>query len=55
MEASGQLYIPAPGKERLVPNFIGGWVGPRAGLDAVEKRKIYYPYREWDLGHAARL
>jgi hypothetical protein len=21
-------------------NWIGGWVGPRAGLDVVEKRKI---------------
>jgi hypothetical protein len=28
------------GKEPLVTQSIGGWVGPRAGLDAVEKRKI---------------
>jgi hypothetical protein len=23
-------------------HWIGGWVGPRTGLDAVEKRKILY-------------
>jgi hypothetical protein len=36
MDVSGQLQAPAaltPGREPLVP--IGGWVGPRAGLDAV--------------------
>jgi hypothetical protein len=41
MEVSGQLHAPAallPGKEPLVP--IGGWVGPRAVLDAVMERKI---------------
>jgi hypothetical protein len=27
-------------------HFIGGWVGPIAGLDAVERRKIPSPY--WD-------
>jgi len=26
--------------------WIGGWVGPRAGLDAVVKRIIPSPYRE---------
>jgi hypothetical protein len=26
-------------------NWIGGWVGPRPGLDNVEKRKIW-PYRD---------
>jgi hypothetical protein len=30
-------------------NWIGGWVGPRAGLDAVAKRKILNPSR--DLEH----
>jgi hypothetical protein len=24
-------------------HWIGGWVGPRAGLGAVEKRKIFFP------------
>jgi hypothetical protein len=41
MEVSGQLLAPADlplGKEPLVP--IGGWVGSRAVLEAVVKRKI---------------
>jgi hypothetical protein len=28
------------GPKTLVIHWIGGWVGFRAGLDAVEKRKI---------------
>jgi hypothetical protein len=34
MRVGGQLHTPAalPGK-RLGTHFIGGWVGPRAGLD----------------------
>jgi hypothetical protein len=33
--------------ERVPGNYwIGGWVGPRANLDAVAKRKIPCPYRE---------
>jgi hypothetical protein len=38
MEVSGQIQAPTalpPGT-----HWIGGWVGPRVGLDAVEKRKI---------------
>jgi hypothetical protein len=27
-------------------HWIGGWGGPRAGLDAVVRRKIPSPYRE---------
>jgi hypothetical protein len=27
-------------------HWIGGWVGPRAGLDAVAKRRIPSPRRE---------
>jgi hypothetical protein len=48
MEVSGQLHVMAalpPGKERLVSITIGGWVGPRAGMDAVVKRKISSLYR----------
>jgi hypothetical protein len=32
---------------------IGDWVGPGAGLDAVEKRKISCPCRESNPGHSA--
>jgi hypothetical protein len=40
MEVSGQLHASAalpPRKEPLIPIWIGGWVGPRAVLDAVVK------------------
>jgi hypothetical protein len=33
---------------------LGGWVGPRAGLDWVAKRKIPCPCRESDPGRRAR-
>jgi hypothetical protein len=49
MEVNGQLHAPAalpPGKEPPGTHCIGGWVGPRAGLDAVVRRKISSPY--WD-------
>jgi hypothetical protein len=42
MEVSSQHHAPAalhPGKERPA-HWIRGWVGTRAGLDTVEKRKI---------------
>jgi hypothetical protein len=44
LEVSGQLHVPAalpPGKE----HWIGGWVGPRAGLDDVRREKSW-PYRD---------
>jgi len=42
MEVRGQLHAPtalALGKESLVTctHFITGWVGPKAGLDVLEK------------------
>jgi hypothetical protein len=44
MEMSGQPHTPAalpPGT-----HWIGGWLGPRAVLDAVVKRKIPSPCQE---------
>jgi hypothetical protein len=29
-------------------HWIGGWVGPRAGLDTEVRRKIPSPYRDWN-------
>jgi hypothetical protein len=43
MEVSGQLHAPAtllPGKSPPGTLWVGGWVGPRASLAAVKKRKI---------------
>jgi hypothetical protein len=34
-------------------NRTGGWVGPRAGLDVTEKRKISFPCRESNPGRPA--
>jgi len=40
MEVSGQLHALAalPPGESPGTHYIGGWVGPRAGLDAVARR-----------------
>jgi hypothetical protein len=49
MEVSGQLHAPAASlpRERAPGTYwIGGWVGPRAVLDAMVKRKIPSPYQE---------
>jgi len=40
MEVSRQLHVPAALLQEVrapSTNLIGGWVGPRAGLDAVAK------------------
>jgi hypothetical protein len=34
-----------PGEVALDTHWIGGWVGPRASLDDVEKRKYLVPAR----------
>jgi len=47
VDGSGQLHAPAclpPGKDPLGTQRIGGWVDPRAILDAVVKRKIPSPH-----------
>jgi hypothetical protein len=54
MEVNGQLHDLAalpPGKER---HWIGGWVGPRAGLDVVVKRKNPAHAETQTLDHPAR-
>jgi hypothetical protein len=35
-------------------HWIGGWLGPRAGLHAIEKGKISCPFRKSKPGHSAR-
>jgi len=40
---SGRLI---PREKAFRTHCIGGWVGPRAGLDKVSKRKIHSPRRE---------
>jgi hypothetical protein len=49
MEVSGQLHAPA-----ALPPGTGVWVGPRASLNAAEKRQISCPCRESNPGRAAR-
>jgi hypothetical protein len=46
----------SPGKRALGIYWIGGWVGPRAGLEDIEKRKfLTLPELERrPLGHPAR-
>jgi hypothetical protein len=49
MEVSGQLHAPAaftPTGRAPGTHWIGDWVGPKAILDAVVKRKIPSPRRE---------
>jgi hypothetical protein len=48
MEVSGQLHDPAALPQERAPSthWIGRWVGPRAVLDTVGKRKI--PSPRWE-------
>jgi hypothetical protein len=50
MEVSGQIHAPAallPGKK--IPLPFSRWVGPRAGLGAMEKGKLTCLYQESNL------
>jgi hypothetical protein len=52
---SGQLHAPAalpPGEKAPATRWIGSWVDPRVGLDAVEKRKFLH-CRESNPGRPA--
>jgi hypothetical protein len=49
MEVSGQLHASdrfTPRERAPVTHLIGGWVGLKAGLDAVLRRKIPSSYRD---------
>jgi hypothetical protein len=38
MEVSGLLYVPAAfptGKKALGTHWVGGWIGPTAGVDTI--------------------
>jgi hypothetical protein len=55
MEVSSQLHASAVlphGETTARTHFIGGWVRPRANLDAVGKRKLSYPYQKLIPGHS---
>jgi hypothetical protein len=59
MVVRGQFHV--PGHFSLwgrapVTHWIGGWVGPRAGLEAVakEEKSLLCPYGEWNPGRPAR-
>jgi hypothetical protein len=56
MEVNGQLHGPELNSGETAPSThcTGGWMGPKAILDAVENRKISSPYRESNYGHPAR-
>jgi hypothetical protein len=48
MEAGDQLHAArfTPEESASDVNLIGGWLGPRASLDASQKRKISCLWRE---------
>ena len=50
MEVSGQLDLQAalPTEKNAITHKIGGWVGPRAGLDVLEERKNLLPFPEFE-------
>jgi hypothetical protein len=55
MEVSGQFHTPAILPREGFPDayWIGSWVGPSSGLDAVAKKKNPYPWRELNRSRTA--
>jgi hypothetical protein len=51
--SASRPYRSTPGERASGTHWIGGWVSPRAVLDAVEKRKIVH-FRESNSGSPAR-
>jgi hypothetical protein len=43
-----------PGEEAPGTRCVGGWMGFKAGLDTVEKRNMFFPWRESNPGRPAR-
>jgi hypothetical protein len=57
MEVSGHLHASGcftPGKRDPVTRYVGGWMGSRAGLNAVAKRKIHFSCLESNSRNPAR-
>jgi hypothetical protein len=57
MGVSGQHHAPAelnPGERTPGTHCTGGWVGPRAGLDAEARRKILCLCRGSNPGRSVR-
>jgi hypothetical protein len=50
----GQWSASRLGRFTSGAHYIGGWVDPKAGLDAVEKIKLTCPWRESNLGRPVR-
>jgi len=54
---SGQLHdlaVLCARKELRGTHWMGGWVGPKAGLHGVAKRINPFPFRESNSGRPAR-
>jgi hypothetical protein len=57
MGVSGKRHAPAvlyPRGKDPGTHWIGGWVDPRAGLDAGARRKIFCPYQGSNPDRPAR-
>jgi len=53
-KVSDQIHVPTALPLGEEPQWVGGWVGPKAGLDAVAKGKILFPCRKLNPGLPAR-